>query len=84
MARFQLLQGRLCWSSCLFPKHGQEDIPIEASYGPGVEETWVREMNLAIQKIMSTMPTPTWADKTFQKIERLVAGLEEPPNPPVL
>ena len=49
-----------------------------------MEVTWVREMNLAIQKIMSTMPTPTWANETFQKIERLVAGLEEPPNPPVL
>jgi len=28
------------------------------------------------RRFMSTMPTPTWADKTFQKVERLVAGLE--------
>ena len=37
-------------------------------------------MNRVIQEIVSTLPTPTWADETFQKIERLVAGLEEPPK----
>jgi hypothetical protein len=76
----QLLKGRLCWSSLLFPKHGQQDVPITQVYGPGGEATWAREMNRAIQEIVSTLPTPTWADETFQKIERLVAGLEEPPE----
>lgn len=77
----QLLKGRLCWSSLLFPKHGQQDLPITQVYGPGGEATWVREMNHAIQEIVSTLPMPTWADETFEKIERLVAGLEEPPKP---
>lgn len=77
---FQLFQGRLCWSSCIFPRHDQQDIPIAEVYGADAEVTWVREMNLAVQQIMSTLPTPTWADETFQKIERLVAGLEEPPK----
>lgn len=77
---FQLFQGRLYWSSCIFPRHDQKDIPIAQVYGLEAEVTWVREMNLAVQQIMSMLPMLTWADETFLMIERLVASLEEPPK----
>jgi len=73
IACFQLVHGKMCWASALFPKMSQEDGP--AMDGPTSEVAWIREMKLGIQDILKEITTPTWSDDIFRRIQELGEGV---------
>ena len=73
IAYFQLVHGKMCWASSLFPKISQEDGPDMD--GPTSKVAWIREMNVGIQDILKEMPTPMWSDDILRRIQELGEGV---------